>query len=531
MKRYSLGRRITKMQIILMVIMAFIISSCVYFGFRTVYFRFYNEKVQDVVRMTASQVDWEKLENFALSGKEDDYSKELKEYLDLVKENFTGVGYIYMFIPYEDHLMYVLEGSTEYDNPDNISSWGDTYDYTEYEYEQLLPDVQQGKASDTLHILNSELGFGVEAWAPVFDKEGNLRLMVEADYGLELINKDLNTFSISILGILLLCILIIATIIYFYLRWSVLRPLDALITSVKSYSHGNFSIDEKEFPRKDELYNLSESFENMTLRIEKYTEEVQKITAEKERIGAELGIATKIQADMLPKIFPAFPERGEFDIFATMTPAKEVGGDFYDFFMVDDDHMALVIADVSSKGVPAALFMVIAKTLIKDHTRFGISPEKVFEEVNNMLCEGNDEGMFVTAFMAIISLSTGDMTYVNAGHEPFLHRHDGKWSWIKPKSGFILAGLEDFEYTSDEMKLEPGDRLYMFTDGVSEAQNINNELFGDERITAAIEKYGDKKLSEVLAGIRKDIDEFAGEADQFDDITMLVFEYKGAASD
>jgi serine phosphatase RsbU (regulator of sigma subunit) len=250
--------------------------------------------------------------------------------------------------------------------------------------------------------------------------------------------------------------------------------------------------------------------------------------AEKERIGAELTVATQIQASMLPCIFPAFPERKEFDIYASMEPAKEVGGDFYDFFLIDENTLAVVIADVSGKGVPAALFMVIAKTLIQNTALSGKRPEVVFGIVNKMLCENNEAGMFVTAFLAYIDLPSGKCTFVNAGHNPpLLKTPKGTFDWLRTKPGFVLAGDEQTFYFQHELVLKPGDMLFLYTDGVTEAVNNENQLFGEQSLLETANYYPDLPLKEFTLTIKGEIDSFAEGAEQADDITMLTLRYKG----
>ena len=248
--------------------------------------------------------------------------------------------------------------------------------------------------------------------------------------------------------------------------------------------------------------------------------------------AAELNVATNIQKSMLPCIFPPFPDRCEIDIYATMDPAKEVGGDFYDFFMVDDKHLAIVIADVSGKGVPAALFMVIGKTLIKDHTFPDRDLGEVFTAVNNLLCEANSEGLFITAFEGVLDLVTGEFTFVNAGHEmPFICKAGGNFEPYKIRAGFVLAGMENMKYKAGTMQLDVGDKIFQYTDGVTEATNINNELYGMDRLGETLNKVKNGTPHEILPAVKKNIDEFVGEAPQFDDITMLCLEYKERMED
>jgi sigma-B regulation protein RsbU (phosphoserine phosphatase) len=230
---------------------------------------------------------------------------------------------------------------------------------------------------------------------------------------------------------------------------------------------------------------------------------------------------------MLPGIFPAFPEKTEFDIYATMNPAKEVGGDFYDFFMVDESHLAIVMADVSGKGVPAALFMVIGKTLIKDHTQPGKDLGEVFTKVNDLLCESNSEGLFITAFEGVLDLVSGEFTFVNAGHEiPFICKKDGSYEPYKIRAGFVLAGMEGIRYKCGTMQLSPGDRLFQYTDGVTEATDKDGRLYGMARLGDILARNAALPPMELLGKIKEDIDAFVGDAPQFDDITMLCLEYR-----
>jgi sigma-B regulation protein RsbU (phosphoserine phosphatase) len=231
---------------------------------------------------------------------------------------------------------------------------------------------------------------------------------------------------------------------------------------------------------------------------------------------------------MLPRIFPAFPDRNEFDLFATMHPAKEVGGDFYDFFLVDDDHIALVMADVSGKGVPAALFMVIAKTLIKNRAQLGESPAEVLKNVNEQLCEGNEAELFVTVWLAIIEISTGKGVAANAGHEhPTICRANGQYELVEYRHSPAVATMEGVRFREHEFQLNPGDRLFVYTDGVPEATNARDVLFGNERMLAALNLNPAASPEELLHNVRAAIDAFVGDAPQFDDITMLGFHYIG----
>ncbi|SFG74993.1 PP2C family protein-serine/threonine phosphatase [Oribacterium sp. WCC10] len=276
---------------------------------------------------------------------------------------------------------------------------------------------------------------------------------------------------------------------------------------------------------KDEIGSLAGGFSGMITELHEYMDNLTAVTKEKERISAELNVATEIQASMLPRIFPPFPDRKEFSLFASMDPAKEVGGDFYDFFMVDNDHIALVMADVSGKGIPAALFMAISKVLIKDSAQELKDPAAILAHTNEQLCEENDAELFVTVWLGIVDLKTGILTFADAGHEyPVLIHADGSQELIKAaKKRPPVATLEGIKYQNNELQLKTGDTVFLYTDGVPEATNKDNELYGMERTQKALTGLEHTDVKEMLSLVRKDVDAFVGDAVQFDDLTMLAF--------
>jgi len=313
-------------------------------------------------------------------------------------------------------------------------------------------------------------------------------------------------------------VLLVTLLIYIILN----KPLKKLKDGVLELGTGNLdvTIDVKS---KDELGLLAGTFNKMTVDLKNSIEESARERAEKERIGAELNIATQIQASMLPYIYPAYPHRDEFDIYARMQPAKEVGGDFYDFFLIDDNTLAVVMADVSGKGIPAALFMVITKTLIQNTALSGKSPEEVFRIVNTVLCESNDACMFVTAFLGYLDIRSGKFTYVNAAHNPPLIRRAGEsFEMMEVLAGFVLAGHEKSLYMQHEISLNPGDEIFLYTDGVTEAANNEQELFGEERMLMAVNKHLNLPMERFVRNVRNEIDAFANGAEQADDIAMLI---------
>ena len=310
-------------------------------------------------------------------------------------------------------------------------------------------------------------------------------------------------------------------VVYFLIKKLIVDNMVKINRSLAKITSGNLDtvVDVR---TNEEFASLSDDINSTVLTLKRYIAEAAA------RIDKELDFAKAIQHSAIPMVFPPYPAHGEFDIYATMDTAKEVGGDFYDFFMVDKDHLAAVVADVSGKGVPAALFMVIAKTLIKDHAQHGTSPDVVFTEVNRLLCETNDEGMFVTAWMGILELSTGHLAYVNAGHNPpLLRRADGKYDYLRTRSGFVLAGMEETRYRSCSLELSPGDALFIYTDGVTEATDASGQLYGEARLAAVLNANRDCAPEPLLSAVRADVEAFVGQAPQFDDITALSLCYYG----
>ena len=324
------------------------------------------------------------------------------------------------------------------------------------------------------------------------------------------------TMLIIFLAFLMLCLA------YFIISKYVNAPIRQLTFEIAQLALGNLDMQIK-ISSNDELGILGETFNKMKTDLKNSIEAFTKEHAEKERLSTELSIASEIQATMLPHVFPPFPDRTEFNIYASMSPAKEVGGDFYDFFLIDKNNLAMVIADVSGKGVPSALLMAITKTLIKNYARSDHSLEEVFKTVNNSLCENNDSAMFVTAFMGYYNIANGKFRYVNAGHNPPLVRKGtGGFEFIQSKPHLVLGVMNNIEYAEEELTFEPGDTLYIYTDGVTEAMNTERELFTEERLLKALNLHPDLAPQGLLSAIMDEINTFAGEAEQADDITMLA---------
>ena len=284
----------------------------------------------------------------------------------------------------------------------------------------------------------------------------------------------------------------------------------------------------KKVKNRDEIGTLARSVYQMEKEIQEYIKNITQITSEREKAITELNIATRIQAGLLPTVSI---DNDNVAIQASMHPAKEVGGDFYDYAMLDDHHALAIVADVSGKGVPAALFMAMGTTLLRDHVAVMVrNSTKLAEEigiVNNVLCRHNDADLFITAWIGILNTQTGRLAYIDAGHNPPLIKRDGKFGYIpRAKKGLPLASMEDFPYTTNEIFLQPGDRLFLYTDGVTEAQNKEKQLYGEDALLKFAEEHKEEGQGAFLDTLFKVLSDFQSGCDQFDDITMVIMDYK-----
>ena len=370
------------------------------------------------------------------------------------------------------------------------------------------------------------------AYAPMYSDDGELKYVVFEEYDWTSFSATLNDHlkEIILFGVIGTLIADVILVLFIYLL--AVRPVSRINRGVREYMESKDSAtvtaEMMQIRSKNEIGNLADSISDMSIEIDTYMRENLRLNSERERVEVELNLATNIQASQLPSDFPAFPDRNEFDVFASMTPAKEVGGDFYDFFLIDEDHLGLVIADVSGKGVPAAMFMMISKMMIKSYTESGFSPAEVLEKTNQHIFENNKEKMFVTVWLGILEISTGKVTAANAGHEyPVLRQPDGCFELLKDKHGFVIGLRKNKKYTDYEFELQKGATLFVYTDGVAEATDKDNKLYGLDRMIEALNSDSETDPEQLINNVKSSVDEYVGDAPQFDDLTMLCIRYNG----
>lgn len=484
-----------------------------------------------------TQEDIESMPDMAKKAYAEYYYMKMTDDFNRIKRIYHPT-YLFCFYPKSDtELFYFVtgteEGEVRGDHSGFIYQLGTISNYDIADYPVLKRTWETGEVQDELEqpVKTGELSGYYHTYVPIV-KNGKTICLIGVTLETNTVKREIQQRVLRIeiaeacvfflIGVLVFCVLHIVFV----------KPVRQLATGMRQYEEEkNFrDIRERlsENVSKSEMGQLTKRFMELTVAIDRHVEEITKITQEQQKLKTELSFAAGIQLAMLPSIFPPFPDKKEFDIYATMTPAKEVGGDFYDFFLIDEDHLALVMADVSGKGVPAALFMVIAKTMIKNRALMGGSPAEILGDVNEQLCKENKNNMFVTVWLGILELSTGKGVAANAGHEdPAIRRQGQNYELVKTNHSLVMAALEGIRFKEYEFELHPGDCLYIYTDGVPEATDRHNELFGNDRMLAALNRNPEASPMELLHNVKKEMDLFVGDAPQFDDITMLVIAFWG----
>ena len=507
------------------------ITSCVigYVKYKSTIEKQYNDHAYQIAAVAASYVEGDKVERYLSTMKTDeDYDSTAKQ-LNRLRVN-TGANYIYLAKLDGINLTYVFDADNDKDSFEPFQL-GDTGTINPEFAEDAKIIVTTGARVNNYFYSHSQFGYNTSAIVPVYNGKKDIVAIIGVEIAMSLLQSTLREYLLvaGVFSTLLTFLFLTAYLIY--LRRRVVNPMKDITLEAYHFVGSGHKISNalQNIQTGDEIETLALSMYQMELEINSYIENLTKMTAEKERIATELNVAKQIQASMLPCIFPPFPERSEFEIYATMQPAKEVGGDFYDFYLVDSNHLCVIIADVSGKGVPAALFMVIAKTLIKNQAQLGRQPAEVFTAVNAQLCETNEAELFVTAWMGVLEIDSGRLTFVNAGHNPpLIKKASGDVRWVQTKPGLVLAAMEGIRYTQSELQLDAGDMLYLYTDGVTEALNPQNELFGNDRLyDALVNMAADVHPGKLLSAVRNSCDQFADSAEQADDITMLALRYLG----
>lgn len=512
-----------------------LISVIGYTSFTHAILNQYSESAFKTADIAASIVDADRMDEYAASGGATEEYMRVYNMLDSIC-NRSRATFVYVIRPdlsdyaHITFLFSTMKAGQGYQHYE----FGYLRETTNDDYRRKYQELYEGESERELVIRDRgyiETDPHITAMVPLKGTDGKTKAILCVQYQMASVVKSRNSFVKKVLITMILVALAASLGQVLYLGRRLLHPLQIITKEASRFASENEMRDEKlsnVIKNRDEIGQLAGAIDQMEEQIQSYVEKITFITAEEEKMKTELSLAARIQLEALPGNFPAFPERNEFDIYASMKPAKDVGGDFYDFFLVDDDHLCLVIADVSGKGIPAALFMMVSRTILANIAMMGMSPREVLEKTNDAICANNNEEMFVTVWLGILEISTGKVTAANAGHEyPVLKKPGRDFEILIDKHGFVVGGMENVKYKEYEFNMEPGAMLFLYTDGLPEATNKEETMFGVELMMDALNESLDLSPKEILDHMKERVDGFVGSAPQFDDLTMLSLEYFG----
>lgn len=528
-KNKSLEYVIVRSIVILLLSFAVLMVIVGYLRFTRYYTHEYNDSAYRTAKTAAALIKVDNLDSYLESNGDNEEYKITNDRLNILT-NKQDVSVIYVIKPDSDYKHFtsifnsVSAGS-------GYTPWviGSKKKTTNKEYEKYYKEImERGRVRATV-IRNRNLNGAlphITSLIPLTDSNGNVKAILCVQRFMKGLTRARfgYVFNVSILTFVIIIITIILALNF--LKKQIIRPIEKVSREAKRFatlsnrSKNNLS----NISNISEVTSLALSIDKMEKDTIKYIEDIKAATKEKERIGTELKLASLIQENSLPTDFPS---NESFELYASMTPAKEVGGDFYDFNLIDDDHLMLVIADVSGKGVPAALFMMVTKILISEYSLSLKDPAQVLTTVNNRICNNNKANMFVTVWLGILELSTGKLVFANAGHEDFVLKNGDRFKLNKTKHGIPIGAMEDYEYKNNEVILNKGDKLFLYTDGLPEATNSELEMFNLDRMVDTLNEFKDVNTKELLSEVTNRVDEFVGEAIKFDDLTMMALIYKG----
>ena len=519
--------------IILILIVTFVIEILSFTIFSRSIIGMYKKDGEQVAKEILTKINTNNFDNYLKEEKEEEYYNDYMKLILLGQMKEVSRIYIIQVDDKFEECTYIFDAV----NIDTaVYDVGEKAKINSKRYKRKLKNLYSMKRPKENYMKrsskNAESSY-FTTLVPVKKADGEIVGILGIQYSIKKLVVSGVSFSIWASIITILIIIVISILVYRFFRKNIVLPIIDICDESKRFASENTIVKEKMLEEKlieenskiTEIRELAQSIDKMECDTIKYIDNLTIATKERERVGTELKLASAIQKSMLAN---DLPNSSSFNISAIMMPAKEVGGDFYDFYMIDDNHLALVIADVAGKGIPAALFMMITKVLLKTRMSISLTPAEVLTVVNKEIYKNNQTNMFITVWLGVLELSTGMLTFSNAGHEDIaIYREKKKFTIHKKKHGIVLGAFEDYEYKNYHLRLNGGDKLFLYTDGVVEAMNKDGTMFGVERMLEALNNVRDDKVSEILNNVQSDVDKFVGEATQFDDLTMLAVEYIG----
>lgn len=518
----------------LMSILGVIVSVIGYFSFEDAFRNEYATVTYHMADSVTTDVDADHLQLYLEEGETPEYvASRDRLQVDCKKLNVTLIYVILVDQSDYGRFTSVFNVVNNEVDDDTYSPWplGYQRNTTNDEYRTKYRALYEGTSNyETLFRIKTTDGQHphITTLVPVKNDAGEVKAILCMQRPVREMRQAMAPYFTAIILSVIAMVAVSSLLVALFIRRSLVRPINKVAQEATRFAHENVQGEPLgNISHYQVLKDLAGSIVSMEADMVRYMENLTAVTAEKERIGAELSIATQIQKDSLPDIFPAFPDREDFDIYAVMDPAKEVGGDFYNFFFIDDDHLGLIIADVSGKGVPAALMMMATNIILSNRAKMGGKPSEILSYVNNDLCDHNSSGMFSTAWLGILELSTGKLISSNAGHEdPVLYRKGGRFDEIRERHGLVLGAMKDVPFFDQEIVLNKGDKLFVFTDGLPEATRDDDTQYTIARALRALNVHREESPKDLLTNIRHDVNAFVKDAPQFDDLTMMCIEIK-----
>lgn len=491
----------------------------------------YSEKAEQAAALVATYVDGDHVGSYIQSLTKDEAYEALQEKLNTTKEELDLL-YLYIFVPGTDSFVYVMDAQTEEDDPAYISSLGDVFEYTELEYTYLVPDVEAKRGSQEVIIASESLffGSGVSAWAPVLDSQGEVAAMVEADFSLEQVSASIRSSIILLLAVFAALIAVVVLVQSLAIRRMVTVPLKKLTDRTLTFaSEGTLSDFEDDIRTGDELQVLSEAFGQMASDIVSYTEEKADLAATKERIATELEVASDIQQSMLPETLGDFSGKKYLEIHGDFRGSKRIGGNFYDYFLLDDHRVGLTLCGMESSGIPAAMLLVVVRTIIKSQFSSERSLADTMGEINRQVYQTVDGKRPISAFVGVLDTEAGVFSYINAGYNPpVVMRQGERYDFLASQTYAPLGISENVLYRELTMELRHGDRLLLYSAGIINAKAPDGERFGAERLRGRLNESRNRGLvlEDMDQDIIKAVSTFTGKPDPEDDLVLLSLAYQ-----
>ena len=519
--------------VLLLVLFSLVIVGTGYSLFTRYYSREYSESAYRVGLTAEALIKTDHLDEYLASNGENEEYKITNNRLGILTNNMD-VSIIYVIKLDDDYKNYTSIFNVV-NNNSGYSPWeiGSRHKTTNEIYEKKYKEIMDGKIEKATIFRTRDLNGAkphLTSLMPLKNSNGDIVAILCVQRFMGNLKNARRRYVLSIFIFTIISIIISIIITKLFIGNQVVKPVIQINKEAKRFANDEEKTvgDFEKVSIISEIESLSRSINKMEKDTVKYIDTITDATKEKEKISTELKLASAIQENSLPNDFPAFPEREDFDLYALMRPAKEVGGDFYDFFLIDDNHIGLVMADVSGKGVPAALFMMVTKILINEISHSVKNPGEILTLVNERICNNNKANMFITVWLGILDLRTGEMVAANAGHEdPAICKKDGEFIINKQKHGIPVGAMEEYKYKDYDIKLESGDKLFIYTDGVPEAENNNDKMFGLEKMIESLNRVKNNSCEDILVSVKNDVDTFVDGAIRFDDLTMLCFEYIG----